>query len=250
MSAAGLAAALSESAASAAVPISLADATVKAALVFASGTTLTAGIISSSVLALSKGVQQAMFMNTLKVILAIGLAFAVVGSTGLAFLAMAYDSSKSEKEKENNTAQSKKGSKSDKEDSITKEISDRRKELDYLLNLHALLKERVEAAKTEVQARTREFEAGKGTLDFLIAASRRLLVAEWELSDKKEDQFAALKAHFDRMKAAEDLNQERFGAGRIAVQDLQQTKYYRLEAEIWLEKAKMGKFKLDVHSMP
>jgi outer membrane protein TolC len=191
-----------------------------------------------------------MFMNTLKVILAIGLAVAFVAGTGFAFLAMSYDSAKSEKEKENNTAQSKKGSKLDKEDSITKEISDRRKELDYLLNLRALLKERVEAAKTEVQARTREFEAGKGILDFLIAASRRLLVAEWELSDKKEDQLAALKAHFDRMKAAEDLNQERFGAGRIAVQDLQQTKYYRLEAEIWLEKAKMGKFKLDVHSMP
>jgi RNA polymerase sigma factor (sigma-70 family) len=247
LSVAGLATAISESASAAAVPVSLADATVNAALVFAAGKTITAGVISSPVLALTKGVQQAMFMNTLKVVLAIGLGVAIVGGTGLAVIALAYDSTQAEKRKEKDSAEPQKVSPPDKE-KPKKEIF----EVDIKLNLklEQLLKERVEAARVEVEVRTKEFEVGRGTLDFLMGASRRLLVAEWESSDNKEYQLAALKAHFDRMKSAEDVNLQRFNDGRIPVQDVVEAKYYRLEAEIWLEKAKAGKFKLDVQSKP
>jgi RNA polymerase sigma factor (sigma-70 family) len=252
LSAAGLATVFGESAAAAVVPPSLAEATVKAALVLADGKAVAAGLISSSVLALTKGVQQAMFMNTLKVILAVGLAVAVVGGTGLAVIALAYDSSKQEKDKEKASAQPGKAPNTDKEKPALnfKSTTDSRSKLELSDNvkLNRLMKERVEAARGEVEARTKEFETGRGTLDFLMGASRRLLVAEWEMSDKKEDQLAALGAHLGRMLAVEKLNQDFFR--RRIVQDVQQSKYYRLEAEIWLEKFKAGKFKLDLQSKP
>ena len=40
------------------------------------------------------------------------------------------------------------------------------------------------------------------------------------------------------MKEVEKVNQARFDAGRVAVADLAETKFYRIQAEIWLERAK------------
>ena len=60
------------------------------------------------------------------------------------------------------------------------------------------------------------------------------------------NELSALKAHLERMKNVQDIDQQRFDEGRISVEDLSQSKYYRLEAEIWLERAKMGKVKLDI----
>jgi outer membrane protein TolC len=104
--------------------------------------------------------------------------------------------------------------------------------------LTSLLKQRVEAAKAEVDARNREFLAGQGTLAILFEASTRLLHAQMELSDKKADQLAALEAHFELTKVIEDRNQARFNAGLISMADVSQAKYFRLEAEILLERAK------------
>jgi outer membrane protein TolC len=81
----------------------------------------------------------------------------------------------------------------------------------------------------------------------LIAASKRLLTAESEdlNLNRKETNLKALQDHFDRMKKIQDIDQERFGAGRISIEDLAQAKYYRLEAEIWLERAKSRNLKLE-----
>jgi outer membrane protein TolC len=46
------------------------------------------------------------------------------------------------------------------------------------------------------------------------------------------------------MKKIQDINQERFDQGRISIEDLALAKYYRLEAEIWLERAKAAKSRL------
>ena len=40
------------------------------------------------------------------------------------------------------------------------------------------------------------------------------------------------------MQRVEDINQARFNAGQIAVQDLAESQYFRLDAEIQLERAK------------
>jgi outer membrane protein TolC len=104
--------------------------------------------------------------------------------------------------------------------------------------LQALLKARLEAAKTEVDARNKEFEAGRGTLVFIFDASKRLLQAELEVSDKKSDRLAAYEAFLKLAKEIEETNKQRFDDGKIPVQDLAQATYYRLEAEIWLEREK------------
>jgi hypothetical protein len=102
------------------------------------------------------------------------------------------------------------------------------------------LKGRFDAAKTEVEARGKEYVAGRGTLDVFIGASRRLLAAELDLSPKTTDHVTAWEAHRQRMQAVYEINLVRYNAGRINVQDLAQSDYYRLDAEIGLERAKAG----------
>jgi hypothetical protein len=104
--------------------------------------------------------------------------------------------------------------------------------------LKSLLKDRYEAASEELTARFKEFLIGRGTLDILINSSHRLFEAERELSDKKADQIAAGEKRLRLLQEVEQVNQRRFDDGRIAAQDYAQSKYNRLEAEIWLERAK------------
>jgi hypothetical protein len=113
------------------------------------------------------------------------------------------------------------------------------------MKLQELLQAQVGAARVEAEGRMKQFEEGRGTLDFLLASSRRLLQVELEAADKKPGRLKSLQAHFDRMKKVQDINQERWNQGRIALQDVDQAKYYRLEAEIWLERAKGGEGKTD-----
>jgi hypothetical protein len=104
--------------------------------------------------------------------------------------------------------------------------------------LRALLKGQYEAALAETTARWEEFIAGRGTLDLLFGASLRLLEAERALSDKKADQVVALENQWKRMRVMEGVNQARFDAGRVPIAELSQTKFYRIQAEIWLERAR------------
>jgi outer membrane protein TolC len=104
--------------------------------------------------------------------------------------------------------------------------------------LTELLKALREAAQIEFDVRHQEFLAGRGTLDFELAAARRLLAAELELSDKKEERLKAYEDYLERMREFENVNQGRFQAGKISIADLKRAEYERLEAEIWLERAK------------
>jgi RNA polymerase sigma factor (sigma-70 family) len=104
--------------------------------------------------------------------------------------------------------------------------------------LNALLKERQDTAKAEWEDRNQQFIAGQGTFSFLYDAGRRWLDSQLDMTDKQSDRVAALEAHLQRMKELEKVQQARFDAGRIATPDLAQAKYYRLEAEIMLERAK------------
>jgi outer membrane protein TolC len=69
-------------------------------------------------------------------------------------------------------------------------------------------------------------------------SSLRLLEAELEWKTKPAEQIAALEAHLERMKNIHDINLARFNAGRASVGDLKQAEYYRLDAEVRLERAK------------
>jgi RNA polymerase sigma factor (sigma-70 family) len=203
--------------AGAAVPAALSHATREAVLHGAAGKVLAAGAVSARVAALTEGVLQAMFLTKLiKTAAAAVLAVGVLGGgTGL----LLYRTHAVEPAPEKKQEAAKPAPKAESK-------------------LPALLKARVEAARTEVEARMKEFEAGRGTLELLYASSRRLLQAERELTEKKADQDAALQAHFERMKNVEEINKDRFEAGRIAIQDYAVSQYWRLEAEIGLERTK------------
>jgi len=101
-----------------------------------------------------------------------------------------------------------------------------------------LLTRRFEAAKSELEARSQEFLAGRGTLDILIQASLRTLQAELELKRKPAEQVTALEAHRDRMKEIFDVNDTKHKAGRVSIADYKQSEYYHLDAEIKVERAK------------
>jgi hypothetical protein len=101
--------------------------------------------------------------------------------------------------------------------------------------LKALMKERFKTAGEEFWARNQQFLAGRGTDELLYQAARRLVEAERELPDKSA--VTALANHLRRMSEIEKVSKERFDAGRIGVQDYRAAQYWRLEAEIWLERA-------------
>jgi RNA polymerase sigma factor (sigma-70 family) len=202
----------------AAVPPPLLVATIQTATALVAGHFPAVAAVSPSAAALMEGVLQAMFLKQLKTTLTVTLSLIllVVAAGVLTHTTLAARQADDKKEEK-------------KADKPAPAAEDK---------LTALLKERVEAAKTWEKARHEQFLAGRGTLDILFEASKRLLEAERELSDKKADQIAALEAYFKLMKEIEEVNQARYDAGRVGIDDLAQSKYYRLEAEIWLERAK------------
>jgi hypothetical protein len=68
--------------------------------------------------------------------------------------------------------------------------------------------------------------------------SHFVLQTEFDLSDKKSNQIAALEAHLDRMKKLEDLLKKvrRLGFGQAI--EVGAVEYYRIEAEYWLAHAR------------
>jgi hypothetical protein len=104
--------------------------------------------------------------------------------------------------------------------------------------LRRLLKERYNEAASELQARYKEFIAGRGDLDSLYEANRSLLESGLELTDKPEEKIALLAQRVGQAREIEQVNQGRYDAGRIPVQTLNRCRYLRLDAEIQLLRAK------------
>jgi hypothetical protein len=99
-----------------------------------------------------------------------------------------------------------------------------------------LMKERTIAAELEVDARFKEFVAGRGTLDYLLRSSVRLVEAKEAVATTPQERLNARELHWQLTWVMERITQARFEAGKVAVQDLAASREYRLEAEIkWLE---------------
>jgi RNA polymerase sigma factor (sigma-70 family) len=205
---------LVESAASAALPAELAETTIKAAIVFAAGKGLAA--VSAPVAALVKGALRAMFLSKVKVVVAVVLALGLLG-TGAGLLGRQAPAAQP-------PAPQQAG-----EEKAPARGPDR---------LRPLLEARVKAAEEELAVRMKEFEAGRGTLDICLGASRRLVEAQRDLGLKKQDWIAALEAHVKITKEIYDANEARFKAGRLSPADVKESEYYYLEAQIWLERAR------------
>jgi RNA polymerase sigma factor (sigma-70 family) len=234
----------------AAVPAPLALATLRAAL---SLTVVAGGGISPAVTTLTEGVLQAMFLTKVKIAVVILLAVGGTGAGtwGVAHARLAGEQSPQAAEAPPPAAEPGPKPKANppappaaEEDPDNFWPMDEAKVKALLeastagKKLKELLKERLTTAHEEALGRYQQFLAGRGTMDALLGASLRLLDAEKELSDKKDDQVAALQRHLRRMKEMEKILEAMFQAGRASQADYAQAKSYRLQAEIWLEKAK------------
>jgi RNA polymerase sigma factor (sigma-70 family) len=233
------------------VPPALAASTLRAALALAGGTA-----VSPSLVVLVEGVVQAMFLSKVKsavaLVLAVGIFAAGAGAVTYQTLAAQQPVQQPAQAipKPDPAQQREALLKAGGWDPFTGEppppMADVPPErVKAMLGeaegaMKALLKEQLEAAQTETDARWKEFLAGRGTLDIAMHASQRLLQAEMELSHSKADFIAALEAHLQRMKDVETVNQARFDAGRIPLQDLAQSRFNRVRAALWLERYKAG----------
>jgi RNA polymerase sigma factor (sigma-70 family) len=187
LSATALAGLLTENALSAAVPAALNDSTIKAALLFAAGT----GATGCKAAALAEGVLQAMWISRMKVAVAVILALAVVAS-GAGVLALGGRPAEPEASKNASPA-----AKTDKKAEL------HRKRAAARLNL----------ARTSYETSLLLFRFGRGPEQTVNLWSRRWLQAQLDLSDKKADRDAALKAHLDRLKKVDEFARARLDLG-------------------------------------
>ena len=98
-----------------------------------------------------------------------------------------------------------------------------------------LLQDWSDAAKKAFELQWKQYRLGTSTAEALVGSSRRLLKAELERSDKKEDRVAAYEAHLQHITDMMDM-MKRFV--KQAPVDNADAEYYRIEAEILLEREK------------
>jgi hypothetical protein len=104
--------------------------------------------------------------------------------------------------------------------------------------LRKLLKARYNAAVAEMKARFKEFEAGRGRVDSMLGASKRLLESGLELSAGPNDRIKLLEQFLEMAKEAERIKQVLVDEGREAPTELHEARYLRIDAEIRLLRAK------------
>jgi len=75
-------------------------------------------------------------------------------------------------------------------------------------------------------------------IEYIYRWSRRWLEAERALSDAKEKRLAAYQAHRDRMQSLNKLQVELVKNGMASSYELAAAKFFRIEAEQWLDEEK------------
>jgi uncharacterized protein (TIGR03067 family) len=101
-----------------------------------------------------------------------------------------------------------------------------------------LLQDWSDAAKKAFKSRQKYFVEEKGDLGACIDSAKRLLTAELARCNSKADRIAACEANLGRIAAIEKIARERFVDGRLSDGDMADAQYYRIEAEILLEREK------------
>jgi RNA polymerase sigma factor (sigma-70 family) len=105
----------------------------------------------------------------------------------------------------------------------------------------AIMKERFEYARQEVQLRWDEFKSGRGTLDILIGAAGRLRDSGLDLAETKDGRVKILERYSLIVHEFWKLNQARFEIGAIKAQDYLQTQYMYADARLRLLREKESK---------
>jgi hypothetical protein len=214
--------------------------TAQQAMLFLEASAVNSGTLSPSALALMEGVTQAMFMHKVKITVVCLAAGAILSGGALSFAQRAGKEAQVKQVKQAEAALPAEPPPEeyklvvlgrDKAIALlqTSGLSDRMK---------ALLTERYEAAETEITERWKRYISGKESLDILLGASLRLLEAERELSAKTTDQLVSLNNHLRLVQDVEKITRLKVDNGVATLQELNQSKFYRAQAEILLERAK------------
>jgi hypothetical protein len=106
--------------------------------------------------------------------------------------------------------------------------------------LNKLLGDRLKAARIVYDEREKQYSSGKTTLDLLREAGQLLVTAQLDASEKKEDRVAACKQNVERLTRFKGIADARLKAGPIQFREVSQWEYYRLDAEILLERERAG----------
>jgi hypothetical protein len=102
-----------------------------------------------------------------------------------------------------------------------------------------LLKARLDAARKTYGWLAKNYVESRPPLgELLYRWSCRWLEAEREISTRQEDVLAAYRAHLNRMRELERVARDRFRNRFVPVEEDTAAQFYRVEAEIWLERAK------------
>jgi uncharacterized protein (TIGR03067 family) len=101
-----------------------------------------------------------------------------------------------------------------------------------------LLQDMVQAAKEEYKLREQAYLNLTASPEPLAGAARRILTAELEQSEKKEDRVKACEEYLQRTTDVAKRAMNVYKTGQATQADALQAEYYRLEAEIMLEREK------------
>jgi hypothetical protein len=99
-------------------------------------------------------------------------------------------------------------------------------------DIHTLLREWLDAARETYRDRRREFEGGIIMPDLVLQASLGILEAERAAASGPKDEAAAAERHWRRCLELEASAERKLAAGKIAVADVAEVRFTRLEAEI------------------
>jgi RNA polymerase sigma factor (sigma-70 family) len=197
------------------VTSSLADNTLKAALLYSSGATAS-DVLSAQAVTLAEGVLRAMLVTKLKIAAIIMLTVGVLATAGTLTHHALTAAPPAEEERSPKTAPQAGAAPAPAAAKVPRE----------------LLKQRLEAVQAFYNDYRRRLATGLGQPTELFGWSERWLEAELALSDKKVDQVAALKAHVERTREWEQLLLAYEKTGTVRKSDAAVGTYERTDAEI------------------
>jgi hypothetical protein len=235
MSAGAVSALLAQNAMTACAPASVVSSTIEAARLIAAGQTAATGLISAQVVALADGVMRNMMLTKLKSVVSLCvLALPLCAITGAVVGTGREDRDAGKKTAPKALPEKERAAKPAKDSKSADELT-------------ALLKTRVALAQKGYSAAKEGLRLTKRSGNVLVYDatkpekvyhwSVRWLQAERDMNPKRADQIAALEAHLKRMTELEE-------AVKMLARDLLprsaewDAEWYRLEAQLWLAKAK------------
>jgi hypothetical protein len=113
-----------------------------------------------------------------------------------------------------------------------------------------LARARLDAMRISNEARTREFLAGRGTLDILLESAVRVLEAGLALGGGEADPVALCELRWEQTRAFDLINTARYEAGKINIQDQMEARWAHLGAGLALLQARAKRAKPGTVALP